>query len=156
MEALRVLSLEILECMGFRIVAPSRAGHSAIPSARRRVRSKLSPYHPTMDAAVDAMFAPPSRGSEETGPCRTACPRPSIASARSGSARKGSPARRRSATTSTTLTAAFRRTDAMHLMWVMQAHHIDTDYYDQFFGPRLRAGARHAHGDLASVNAAPL
>src|SRR5947199_6224304 len=26
-------------------------------------------------------------------------------------------------------------TDAMHLMWVIQAHHIDTDYYDRFFGP---------------------
>ena len=25
-------------------------------------------------------------------------------------------------------------TDAIHLMWVMQAHHIDTDYYDRFFG----------------------
>jgi hypothetical protein len=25
-------------------------------------------------------------------------------------------------------------TDAMHLMWMMQAHHIDTDYYDRFFG----------------------
>jgi hypothetical protein len=23
----------------------------------------------------------------------------------------------------------------MHLMWVIQAHHIDTDYYDRFFGP---------------------
>ena len=26
-------------------------------------------------------------------------------------------------------------TDAMHLMWVMQVHHIDTDYYNRFFGP---------------------
>jgi hypothetical protein len=25
-------------------------------------------------------------------------------------------------------------TDAMHLMSVMQVHHIDTDYYDRFFG----------------------
>ena len=23
----------------------------------------------------------------------------------------------------------------MHLIWVMQAHHIDTDYYDRFFVP---------------------
>jgi hypothetical protein len=27
--------------------------------------------------------------------------------------------------------------DAMHLMWFMQAHHLDTDFYDRFF----RAGA---------------
>jgi len=25
--------------------------------------------------------------------------------------------------------------DAMHLMWLMQVHHLDTDYYDQFFRP---------------------
>jgi hypothetical protein len=24
-------------------------------------------------------------------------------------------------------------TDAIHLMWFVQAHHIDTDYYDRFF-----------------------
>src|SRR5215471_9495931 len=23
--------------------------------------------------------------------------------------------------------------DAMHLMWVFQAHHLDTDFYDRFF-----------------------
>ena len=45
-------------------------------------------------------------------------------------------------------------TDAMHLMWVMQAHHIDTDYYDRFFGRRrLWPAARRAYGDLASVRA---
>jgi hypothetical protein len=35
-------------------------------------------------------------------------------------------------------------TDAMHLMWVMQAHHIDTDYYDRFFVP-ARTGRRMRH-----------
>jgi hypothetical protein len=43
-------------------------------------------------------------------------------------------------------------TDAMHLMWLMQAHHIDTDHYDRFFGPgALKASARGAHGDLTPV-----
>ena len=23
--------------------------------------------------------------------------------------------------------------DAMHMMWFMQGHHLDTDYYDRFF-----------------------
>ena len=36
-------------------------------------------------------------------------------------------------------------TDAMHLMWVMQAHHIDTDYYDRFFGPGAYGPAHAAH-----------
>jgi hypothetical protein len=36
-------------------------------------------------------------------------------------------------------------TDAIHLMWVMQAHHIDTDYYDQFFGPGAYGPTHAAH-----------
>jgi hypothetical protein len=36
-------------------------------------------------------------------------------------------------------------TDAMHLMWVMQAHHIDTDYYDRFFVPGAYGPAHAAH-----------
>ena len=35
------------------------------------------------------------------------------------------------------------------LMWVMQAHHIDTDYYDRFFGPGAY-GPAHAAGALAA------
>jgi hypothetical protein len=40
----------------------------------------------------------------------------------------------------------------MHLMWVMQVHHIDTDYYNHFFGGDAY-GPTHAapHGDLASM-----
>src|SRR5262249_61574700 len=33
----------------------------------------------------------------------------------------------------------------MHLMWVMQAHHIDTDYSDKFFGPGDYGPAHAAH-----------
>ena len=33
----------------------------------------------------------------------------------------------------------------MHLMWVMQAHHIDTDDYDKFFGPGDYGPAHAAH-----------
>jgi hypothetical protein len=36
-------------------------------------------------------------------------------------------------------------TDAMHLMWVMQVHHIDTDYYDRFFGPGAYGPTHAAH-----------
>jgi hypothetical protein len=30
-------------------------------------------------------------------------------------------------------------------MWVMQAHHIDADYYDRFFGPGAYGPAHAAH-----------
>ena len=33
--------------------------------------------------------------------------------------------------------------EAMHLMWLMQAHHLDTDYYDRFFRPGAY-GSTHA------------
>jgi hypothetical protein len=33
----------------------------------------------------------------------------------------------------------------MHLMWVMQAQHIDTDYYDQLFGPGAYGPTHAAH-----------
>jgi hypothetical protein len=35
--------------------------------------------------------------------------------------------------------------DAMHLMWVMQAHHIDTEYYDRFFGTEAYSSTHAAH-----------
>jgi hypothetical protein len=36
-------------------------------------------------------------------------------------------------------------TDAMHLMTVMQVHHVDTDYYDRFFGPGACGPTHAAH-----------
>jgi hypothetical protein len=35
--------------------------------------------------------------------------------------------------------------DAMHLMWFMQAHHLDTDYYDRFFRPGAYGATHAAH-----------
>jgi len=43
--------------------------------------------------------------------------------------------------------------DAMHLMWFMQAHHLDTDYYDRFFRPgAIWMYSRDPFDDLASLN----
>jgi hypothetical protein len=41
----------------------------------------------------------------------------------------------------------------MHLMWVMQAHHIDTDYYDRFFGPGAygRKSPQYRHRRAGSI-----
>ena len=35
--------------------------------------------------------------------------------------------------------------DAMHLMWFMQAHHLDTDYHDRFFRPGAYGATHAAH-----------
>src|SRR5205823_1902436 len=35
--------------------------------------------------------------------------------------------------------------DAMHLMWVFQAHHIDTDFYDRYFHAGAYGSTHGAH-----------
>jgi hypothetical protein len=35
--------------------------------------------------------------------------------------------------------------DAMHLMWFMQTHHLDLDFYDRFFKPRAYGRTHGAH-----------
>jgi hypothetical protein len=61
------LSLEILERMGFRIVAANGGAAFGNPIGLDGVfEASCLPYHPTMDAAVDAMLAPPSPGRKET------------------------------------------------------------------------------------------
>jgi hypothetical protein len=35
--------------------------------------------------------------------------------------------------------------DAMHLMWLIQAHHLDTDFYDRFFRPGAYGPTHAAH-----------
>jgi hypothetical protein len=46
--------------------------------------------------------------------------------------------------------------DAMHLMWVMQAHHIDTDYYDRFFRPGAYGSTHAVHIWCAPCRRPPL
>jgi hypothetical protein len=36
-------------------------------------------------------------------------------------------------------------TDAMHLMWFIQAHHIDTDFYDRFYAPGTYGPTHASH-----------
>jgi hypothetical protein len=63
------LSLEILERMGFRIVAANGGAAFGNPIGLDGVfEASCPPYHPTMDAAVDAVLAPPSLGNKETRP----------------------------------------------------------------------------------------
>ena len=35
--------------------------------------------------------------------------------------------------------------DAMHLMWVVQVHHLDIDFYDRFFRPGAYGATHAAH-----------
>ena len=63
------LSLEILKRMGFYIVAANGGATFGNPVGLDGVfEASCPPYYPSMDAAVDAVFPPPSQGSNETGP----------------------------------------------------------------------------------------
>ena len=89
-----------------------------------------------MDAAVDAVLAAQSRDRKETGPVPH---RMSEAQHRAGTVRLSAEGLACTKAICNYIHDAYGRfpggIDAMHLMWVMQAHHIDTDYYDRFFGP---------------------
>jgi hypothetical protein len=140
------LSLEVLERMGFRIVAANSAATSDNPVGLDGVfEASCPPYHASMDAAVDAVLAPP-RGGGEAGPVPY---RMSEAEHRAGTVRVSAEGLACTTAICNYIHNTYGRfpgsTDAMHLMWVMQAHHIDTDYYDRFFGPGAYGSAHAAH-----------
>ena len=141
------LSLEILERMGFRIVAANGGTPFGNPVGLDGVfEACCPPYHPTMDAAVDAVLAPPSPGRKETAPVPH---RMSEAEHRAGALRISPEGIACTKAICNYIFDAYGRfpggTDAMHLMWVMQAHHIDTDYYDRFFGTDAYGPAHATH-----------
>jgi hypothetical protein len=140
------LSLEILERMGFRVLAANGAASPGNPVGLDGVfEASCPPYHASMDAAVDAVLAPP-RGSSEAGPVSY---RMSEAEHRAGTVRVSAEGLACTKAICNYIQDTYGRfpgsTDAMHLMWVMQVHHIDTDYYDRFFGPGAYGPAQAAH-----------
>jgi hypothetical protein len=141
------LSLEILERMGFRVMAADGATTTSNPIGLDGVfEASCPPYHVSMDADVDAVLAPPPRGSKETGPVPY---RMSEAEHRSGTIRISAEGLACTKAICNYIHDTYGRfpgsTDAMHLMWVIQAHHIDTDYYDRSFGPGAYGPAQAAH-----------
>jgi hypothetical protein len=140
------LSLEVLESMGFRIVTAHGAATPGNPVGLYGVFEASSPpYHASMDEAVDAVLAPP-RGSSEAGPVPY---RMSEAEHRAGTVRVSAEGLACTKAICNYIHDTYGRfpgsTDAMHLMWAIQAHHIDTDYYDRFFGPDAYGPGHAAH-----------
>jgi hypothetical protein len=138
------LSAEVLGALGFRTVAPHGMPVLANPVGLDGIfEACCPPYYPSMDAAVDAVLAPLSRQHPASaGPAQSPGPVPHLISE----------AEYREATVEITdhgiactkaicnyIHQTYGRfpgsIDAMHLMWLMQAHHLDTDYYDKFFRP---------------------
>ena len=130
------LSLEILERMGFRIARSTGALPNNPIGLDGVFEASCPPYHSTMDAAVEAVLA--SYSPDDA---------PKVVPHRVPEAEYRAGAIRRLSDEGLACTKAvcnyildtFDRfpggMDAMHLAWAFQAHHIDTDYYDRFFGP---------------------
>jgi hypothetical protein len=105
------------------------------------------PYVPSMDAAVDAVLGPMSRGNPlARGPAPFLM---SHAEHDAGTVQVSEEGIACTKAICNYILKTYERfpggTDAMHLMWFMQVHHIDTDYYDRYFhaGAYGRTHARH-------------
>jgi hypothetical protein len=138
------LSLEILERMGFRIVAGNGGSPFGNPVGLDGVvTASCPPWYPTMDAAVDAFFSR-SRDAATVVPHRM-----SHEEHRAGAIHLSTEGLACTKAVCNYIHETYGRfpggTDALHLMWVMQAHHIDTDYYDRFFGSDAYGAAHAAH-----------
>jgi hypothetical protein len=139
------LSLEILERMGFRIAPGSGGSPFGNPVGLEGVlTASCPPWYPTMDAAVDAAFSRSPREAMAAVPHRM-----SNDEHRAGAIRLSAEGLACTKAVCNYIYETYGRfpgtTDALHLMWVMQAHHIDTDYYDRFFGSEAYGAAHAAH-----------
>ena len=130
------LSLEILKRMGFRIAASTSALPSNPIGLDGVFEASCPPYFASMDAAVDAVMAPRLR--DDATP-KLVPHKMSEAEHRAGALRFSDEGLACTKGICNYIFDTYGRfpggTDAMHLMWAFQAHHIDTDYYDRFFGP---------------------
>ena len=99
-----------------------------------------------MGAAVDAVLAPPLPGSKETGPVPH---RMSEAEHRVGAIRISPEGLACTKAICNYIHDTYGRfpatVDAMHLMWFMQSHHLDLDFYAKYFKPGACGPTHLAH-----------
>jgi hypothetical protein len=143
------LSREILAALGFTMVVPRATPVLANPVGLDGVfQAYCPPYFPTMDAAVDAVLAPMLRGSAGATPSASAYRMSDAEHRRSTSAvsEEGIACTKAVCNYIHETYGRFPGSlDAMHLMWFMQAHHLDTNYYDRFFRPGAYGPTHAAH-----------
>lgn len=145
-----MLSRGIFEALGFTMTGSQ--GTSALPNPVGLdgvFQAYCPPYFESMDAAVDAVLTPLLKPASPAGSDRRR-PVPYLIS--NVEHRDGAVAISEEGIACTKAVCRYIQetygrfpgtVDAMHLMWMMQAHHLDTDYYDRFFR-RGAYGATHA------------
>ena len=146
------LSRDVFKALGFTTVIPREQPVLANPVGLDGVfQAYCPPYFPRMDAAVDAILTPLLRQS--AGSARPDAPcLMSDAEHRTGAVEISEEGIACTKAICNYIYETYGRfpggLDAMHLMWFMQAHHLDTDYYDRFF----RSGAYgHTHAPHLAI-----
>jgi hypothetical protein len=145
--------------MGFRIVAANGAATFGNPVGIDGVfEASCPPYHPTMDAAVDAVLAPPSRDRRETGPVPH---RMSEAEHRAGTIRISTEGLACTKAICNYIHDTYGRFSRRHRCDASDVGNAGPSHRHRLLRPvllsrRLRAGARGAYGYLAPVRSAPL
>jgi len=145
-----ILSREIFEALGFTTIAPQRVPALSNPIGVDGVfEAYCPPYFSSMDAAVDTVLTPllpPAIPDRPTGPVPYLI---SDAEHRAGAveiSEEGIACTKAICNYIYDIYGRFPGTvDAMHLMWMMQVHHLDTDSYDRFYRPGAYGATHAAH-----------
>ena len=132
------LSRDVFKALGFRTVIPNGQPVLANPIGIDGIfQGYCPPYFPSMDAAVDALLTPLIR--EKSAPPECVPYLISDAEHRAGTVGISDEGIACTQAICNYIYQTYGRfpgsLDAMHLMWLMQVHHLDTDYYDRLFRP---------------------
>jgi hypothetical protein len=149
-----IMSREIFEALGFRAIVPRQVSALASPIGLDGIfEAYCPPYFSSMDAAVDAVLVPVLRArSTPAAPDQPPGPVPYLISAAEHRAGAVEISEEGIACTKAVCNYIYDTcgrfpgtVDAMHLMWLMQVHHLDTDYYDRFFRPGAYGKTHASH-----------
>jgi hypothetical protein len=150
-----ILSREIFEALGFTIIEPHGGqGGQGLPNTvglDRVFRAYCPPYFESMDAAVDAVLRPLLEDGSTPAPADVGAVPYRIPNDehRGGAVAVSEEGIACTKAVCNYIHQTYGRfpgtVDAMHLMWMMQVHHLDTDFYDHFFRPGAYGPAHAAH-----------
>jgi hypothetical protein len=144
------LSSEILASLGFTKVVPDGMPALANPVGVDGVfQAYCPPYFASMDAAVEAVLRPYARNARATDASTVSSYLMSDAEHRRSTVSVSEEGIACTKAVCNYIHETYGRfpgsLDAMHLMWVFQAHHLDTDFYDRFFRPGAYGPTHAAH-----------
>jgi hypothetical protein len=149
-----IVSREIFEALGFGAIVPREVSALANPIGLDGIfEAYCPPYFSSMDAAVDSVLAPLLRArSTPAIPGQPPGPVPYLISDAEHRARAVEISEEGIACTKAVCNYVYDTygrfpgtVDAMHLMWLMQVHHLDTDFYDRFYRPGAYGKTHAAH-----------